>query len=86
MSETEILTPASLRWREFLGSAFIGLSSSGCKHNFSHAKRIMSDMGGVDIAGSLAFFKQYGGYCDVEILLNLMCHFDDLEQGKTPNE
>jgi hypothetical protein len=31
----------------------------------------MAKMGGINIAGSLAFFASKGGHCDCEILLNI---------------
>ena len=36
-----------------------------------HAKRIMAEMGDIDIPASLASIKNAGGYCDCEILLNV---------------
>jgi hypothetical protein len=72
MAETEILTPTSPRWNEFLGQLSEAVLSAGCKDDFAHAKRIMGEMGAVNIPGSLSYFKQHGGYCDVEILLNVM--------------
>lgn len=80
MCETETMTPVSPRWHTFCGELSAAVLSLGCKHDFSHAKRIMNKMGGIDVPASLAFFKQHGGYCDDEILLNVMCHFDSMEE------
>ena len=35
-----------------------------------HAKRIMTDMGDVDIPASIEYLEAHGGYCDCEILMN----------------
>lgn len=45
------------------------------------AERIMAAMGGIDIPASVAFFRSRGGFCDCEILLNIVCDDD-----KTPPE
>lgn len=74
----EILTPDSPRWDEFANALSAigrcdgdgtGESNPGLVHRY--AKVVMTNMGNVDIAGSLAFFKEHGGYCDCEILLNV---------------
>ncbi len=36
------------------------------------ATAILSTMEGVDVAKSLAFFENHGGYCDCEIILNVL--------------
>jgi hypothetical protein len=36
-----------------------------------HARTVMEDMGKIDIEGSVAYFRDHGGYCDCEILLNV---------------
>ena len=79
----EILTPASPRWSLFvrlLGDTITdGLpkgtwrcgndGSGGSEHRYAEA--VMAELGGIDIAGTLAFFRQDGGYCDCEILFNV---------------
>jgi Protein of unknown function (DUF2695) len=76
----EILTPASPRWDEFVAALDAVLEQPPyCDGDYiqagdkvhRHAKRIMANMGGINIAGSLAFFASKGGHCDCEILLNL---------------
>jgi hypothetical protein len=42
------------------------------EHVHRHAKGVMATMGGIDTAASLDFFKAHGGYCDCEILLNVV--------------
>ena len=75
----EILTPESPRWAAFADELFkvtricdgdgSGESNPDLVHRY--AKKVMADMGNVDIPGSLAFFEAHGGYCDCEILLNV---------------
>ena len=36
-----------------------------------YAKKVMADMGNVDVEASLKFFEEHGGYCDCEILFNV---------------
>jgi hypothetical protein len=79
----EILTPASSRWGLFVrlleNSLTEGMpadtwrcgndGSGGSKHRYAEA--VMAELGGIDIAGTLEFFRQHGGGCDCEILLNV---------------
>jgi hypothetical protein len=77
MSET--LTPKSPRWDEFGAALYDAIDISGCDGDeakpglvYRHAKEIMANMGDVDVEASLKFFKANGGYCDCEILLNVV--------------
>ena len=79
----EILTPRSPRWNLFVrlleDTMTEGLpegtwrcgddGGDGSKHR--HAEAVLAELGGIDIAGTLAFFRQDGGYCDCEILFNV---------------
>ncbi|WP_161850225.1 DUF2695 domain-containing protein [Bradyrhizobium sp. CCBAU 051011] len=79
----EILTPKSARWKSFvvlLGNTLTdGLpegtwrcgndGSGGSRHRYAEA--VMAELGGIDIDGTLAFFREHGGYCDCEILFNV---------------
>jgi hypothetical protein len=79
----EILTHKSSRWNLFvalLGNTLTdGLpegtwrcgndGSGGSEHRYAEA--VMAELGGIDIAGTLEFFRQHGGGCDCEILLNV---------------
>jgi Protein of unknown function (DUF2695) len=39
-------------------------------------------MGGIDVEGSLAYFRKYGGYCDCEILINVEdCAPDEMSEN-----
>ena len=43
--------------------------SGGSKHRYAEA--VLTELGGIDIDGTLEFFRQHGGYCDCEILFNV---------------
>ena len=79
----EVMTPDHPRWDEFADALYELMHLKG-KKNFSlrcygdrgekvhyFAKRVMARMGAVDIPASLEYFKQHGGYCDCEILMNV---------------
>jgi Protein of unknown function (DUF2695) len=83
----EVLTPESPRWDEFANALFEvtripgdpeawlcdgdGNGESNPYLVYRYAKKVMTDMGNVDIPGTLAFFQAHGGYCDCEILFNV---------------
>jgi hypothetical protein len=77
---SEILTPKSNRWERFIDALDHAVQINGCDGDgnignyldvYRQAKRIMADMGNVDIPASLVFFQNNGGYCDCEILFNV---------------
>jgi hypothetical protein len=69
---TEIMTPDSIRWETFVCMLEMALNASGCDaKTHQHAKKILADMGNVNIEESIDFFEEHGGYCDCEILLNV---------------
>lgn len=78
----EILTPNSVRWEAFTEALNLAVQVNGCAGGYfpkakprkqwhRQAKRVMTEMGEIDIPGSLAYFEAHGGYCDCEILMNL---------------
>jgi Protein of unknown function (DUF2695) len=80
---SEILTPKSNRWETFTDALDRAVQTNGCDGDgnignyldvYRQSKRIMADMGNVDIPASLAFFQGNGGYCDCEILMNVDPH------------
>jgi hypothetical protein len=44
----------------------------GRDHDLEQATHILEEMEGLDIESTLAFLRQHGGYCDCEILLNVV--------------
>ena len=87
---SEILTPGHPKWVEFcdrLGGPefcdFRDTESGGITFNCSGetdrpgATKILAEMEGIDVAASLEWMSENGGYCDCEILFN--CDPDDEE-------
>ena len=77
---TEILTPKSRRWNEFRDALYVTLDAGwhcDCRRHRGqdceprYAKRVMQNMGRVDIEGSLAYFEHRGGHCDCQILFSV---------------
>jgi len=69
---TNILNTDNPRWDEFAQRLVDELPGPGCcDHSHRAAKRIMTDMGNINIPASIEFFEENGGYCDCEILLNV---------------
>jgi len=68
---SEVLTPESPRWNEFVDALDQAGRAGGCHHDHRLAKRVMTEMGNIDIEESLVFFESRGGFCDCEILINV---------------
>lgn len=73
-----VITPQHPRWREFCQRLHeaLGGGPSGCNGGddaVAHegARAILSTMEEVDLEGSLTWFREEGGECDCEILLNI---------------
>ena len=70
----EILTPKSTHWTPFASKLLHTIWSPpriGCDGTFKHATRLLAEMDGIAVPGTLAFFRESGGLCDCEILLNV---------------
>jgi hypothetical protein len=72
MSDFETLNPESPRWEEFVSMLREDTYLEDCDCTHRHALRIMASMGRVDVDKSIAFFKSHGGFCDCEILYNVV--------------
>jgi len=70
---TEIMTPSSRRWGEFINALDCAVQINGCHggESLRLAKAIMGGMGGVNVAQSIEYFRDHGGFCDCEILMNV---------------
>ena len=68
-----VLTPDSPRWGAFVEELEALLSKHGCAGGTSKrwATAVMYRMGDINVASTLAYFEDHGGYCDCEILLNV---------------
>jgi hypothetical protein len=80
----EVLTPQSPRWTQFTDRLnevlYVSDTQWRCDgdqghgpnpNHYRYAEAVMSQMGGVDIPNSIAFFQDHGGHCDCEILFNV---------------
>lgn len=66
---SNILNPKNPRWDEF-ADRLKAATLNGC-HGSNNTEAILHSMGDIDVAGSLAFFQQHGGFCDCEIVSNV---------------
>lgn len=83
MNDTlEILSPAHPRWKEFLGQLAgpegcdfrekdDGNWEWECDGSNARARAILQKMGGLDVDGTVAYFREHGGFCDCEIVFNV---------------
>ena len=74
------MTPKSPRWDQFcdeLDEAVGLLGCGGDRARPTHAvtKRVLTLMGHVDVEASIDFYEQHGGYCDCEVMLNVVMKF-----------
>jgi Protein of unknown function (DUF2695) len=79
MTMTLIMGPEHPRWEEFaerLRSTTRTLRD--CNHTTRNAEAVLAAIGGLDIEASLAGFREHGGYCDCEIIMNAI-HGDWLQ-------
>jgi hypothetical protein len=68
METTEVLTPRSPRWQQFVDE----LSKAPiCWRTTEHTRRVLEGMPGVDVEASLAALTALGGRCDCEILFDV---------------
>jgi len=69
----EVMTPEHPRWNTFCKELQASIAKNGCtaKTGKQNAKRVMKEMGGINIKASCDYFEEHGGYCDCEILLNV---------------
>ena len=65
------MTPGHPRWPEFCIRMQRLDPHAGCKLTTDFAVEVLKTMG-VDIAGSLQYFRWHGGECDCEIILNII--------------
>ena len=60
------------RFAEFHGRLAYALRTpANCQHDYRHARLVLQEMG-MNEAASLAYCRQHGGYCDCEILFNVI--------------
>ena len=72
----ETLTLQHPRWNAF-ARELVEVLSKRCHHDHRHAERIMTSMGNINIPASIEYFASRGGFCDCEILLNVLFSEDN---------
>jgi hypothetical protein len=75
-----VMSPAHPDWVAFWGvlSSRLTVRDEGgkpswsCQHDYRHARAVLADeWPKLDVEATLEFFREEGGYCDCEILLNV---------------
>jgi hypothetical protein len=77
----QILTPNHENWGDFV---FLKMNSkNSCDNTLKGTAAILWDMQGIDVEGTLEYFKSLGGYCDCEVLLNVVGRYspDKMEEN-----
>lgn len=70
--DNDIMTPTNPSWPAFIGQleAQIEEDGKGCvPHHWR--SRILLKKFGCDAKASIAYFKQHGGHCDCEVVVNV---------------
>ncbi|MGO8763247.1 MAG: DUF2695 domain-containing protein [Desulfobaccales bacterium] len=73
----EIMDPNHERWDEFVNEMLKRLVFCDLTHRTTRA--LLQEMQGIDVDGTLEVFESLGGYCDCEVILNVMCEGSPLE-------
>jgi hypothetical protein len=77
--ELDVMTPKNRRWKRFRarlegpeGCMLVRGTKPiwRCNHTHTFATKILRAMG-CDVPTSLTFFREHGGFCDCEVLLNV---------------
>jgi hypothetical protein len=76
----QVMGPEHPRWGEFAEKLCSTVHSPrDCNHTMQNAAAVLEAMGGFDIETSLAGFRLGGGYCDCEIIMNVILSDADLD-------
>ncbi len=74
-----ILTPkhkywSALRYRldQIVNTYIEGKPVFKCKHDLRHTTKILRSLPNIDVEGTLEFLKEQGGFCDCEVLMNVL--------------
>jgi Protein of unknown function (DUF2695) len=69
---SEIMTPENPRWSEFTAQLGDAINRHRCNSVDTRlAQRLLTSMKCVDVEASIEYFRDHGGYCDCEILMNV---------------
>lgn len=73
----EIMTPTHPLWDEFVEQLDEVADECDSTMDKPLAREILESMPDIDVEASFAFFEEYGGYCDCEILLNVVTEYEE---------
>ncbi len=73
----EIMSPGHPLWDEFVERLDKVADECDSTENKPLARAILESMPDIEIEDSFAFFEEYGGYCDCEILLNIVRQYEE---------
>jgi|HubBroStandDraft_3_1064219.scaffolds.fasta_scaffold1710055_1 hypothetical protein len=68
--ELDIMTPEHPRWDEFCSELDHSIACDQCYDECAGAREILTKYA-VDIDASVEYFREHGGFCDCEILMNV---------------
>jgi len=68
-----LMTPDHPQWQAFIKQLCgpTALGETGCLNDLRYSRRILKTMKQIDVAVSIAFFKDHGGCCDCEVVMNV---------------
>jgi hypothetical protein len=73
----DIMTPTHPLWDEFVARLDEVADTCDSTSDKPLARAILETMPDIDIEASFAFFEEYGGYCDCEILFNVVREYEE---------
>jgi len=71
-----IMTPEHPRWAEFTNELWQSIRATG---SYDRAEDILERYCNVDVEGSAEYFREHGGYDDLEILLNVWDQYEFMQ-------
>ena len=83
-NKKETLMPSHKHWPEFrlklnksITNHVNGKPHSKCQGNLSQTIKILKSMHDIDVDETIILFKEYQGFCDCEILMNVARNFNN---------
>ena len=70
-AEPTLMDSAHPSWQEFC-ARLRALEPARCDHTMRVTRRVLETLEGVEVEGSLEAFEAQGGYCDCEVVLNVI--------------
>lgn len=73
----DVMIPTHPLWDEFVERLDEVVDECDSTADKPLARAILETMPDIDVEASLAFFEEYGGYCDCEILFNVVRQYEE---------